>query len=294
MNNTLKWNLDKNGWTVIFDEFDLTTATQNDINTIGKLIANNTCVVAKNQKLTIADELKISKMFGNVESGVPAGYEHLPPYCHVLIPNSENAITRVTGALDEHGEIGLFGHVSDLDWHCNQPALIDRKPIVFLYGVEGTKGSRTSWTNNILAYNDLSNDLKNQIKDLKMVCGWKKDAYSEYDFGRAKNGIVEDYNEYYNPNILHTNIAGQTGLFFPFLQFRNFIGMTVEESQALASQLRNHILQEKYIYHHDWQDGDVVLSEQWLGLHKRWAFDNIASRLLHRITVDFTNCALTT
>lgn len=193
--------------------------------------------------------------------------------------------------MDEHGRPGLFGHVSDLDWHCNKPGEPRRKPLVWLLGVTGTAGSRTSWTNNILAWQDLDSDTQQQIRDLKMVCGWRRGNYSEFDFSGG-SGREEDFNEYYTPNLVYTNNGGQTGLFFPFLQFRNFVGLTEEQSISIVNKLADHVLQEKYIYHHDWQDGDVVIAEQWLGIHKRWAFDGMPTRILHRSTFDFANCDL--
>jgi hypothetical protein len=51
--------------------------------------------------------------------------------------------------------------------------------------------------------------------------------------------------------------------------------------------LFNHILKEQYLYHHDWQDGDLVISEQWLGIHKRWPFEKMNQRLLHRAAMHF-------
>jgi alpha-ketoglutarate-dependent taurine dioxygenase len=91
---------------------------------------------------------------------------------------------------------------------------------------------------------------------------------------------------------VHTNIGGKTGLFCPFLQFRNFVGLTESMSKRIIEDLRDHVLQEKYIYHHDWQDGDVVIAEQWLGIHKRWKFDGMPNRVLHRITFDFAHSDL--
>ena len=288
---TLKYHLHENGWAVILDDFDFAKATQNDIDQLGCLLATNTCVVAHNQDhLTIADEIRACKMFGEVDDLKELA--HLPPYCDFVIPGSEAMLQRVSGGKDDHGRPGLFGHVSDLDWHCNMPGVPTRKPLVWLFGVTGTAGSRTSWTNNIMAYNDLDPDMKDCIKDLKMVCGWRKDSYSSMDFGIAKGGITEDFNEYYNPSLVHTNNAGKTGLFFPFLQFRNFVGMTEDQSREFIGPLIDHVLQEKYMYHHDWQDGDVVISEQWLGIHKRWKFDGMADRVLHRGTFDFANCDL--
>ena len=66
--------------------------------------------------------------------------------------------------------------------------------------------------------------------------------------------------------------------------------MTEEQSRTFIEKLRDHVLQEKYMYHHEWQDGDIVLSEQWLGIHKRWHFEDISNRVLHRICLDFSNC----
>ena len=281
--------LHDNGWTVMMnDDFDFATASQEDINEIACLLATNTLVVARNQQhLTPQDESRIAHMFGEVENFNAVA--NVAPISSLIVPNASNEVLRVTGELDEHGEPGLFGHVEDLDWHCNRPADPNRKPLVWLFAVCHTEGSRTSWNNTILAYDDLTPELYNTIKDLKMVCGWKKDSYSSFDFGRVQGGITEDFNEHYTPSVIHTNNGRKTGLFFPFLQFRNFVGMTPEESIAILEPLKDHILQEKYIYHHDWRDGDVIIAEQWLGIHKRWRFEGMDKRILHRVTFDFAN-----
>jgi len=286
----MKYHLHENGWTVILDDFDFATATDKEMNQIACLLATNTLVVARGQgHLTPMQEVEACSKIGDLED--LSHVEHVPPFSNLIVPNSSNKVIRVTGELDEHGEPGLFGHVDDLDWHCNKPSVPTRKPLVWLLGVRGTEGSRTSWTNNIMAYDDMSSDWKEQIKDLKMVCGWRKGSYSEFDFSKL-TGSLEDFNEHYTPNLVHTNIGHKTGLFFPFLQFRNFVGMTEQESIAIVEPLRNHILQEKYIYHHDWQDGDVVIAEQWLGIHKRWKFEGMNQRVLHRITFDFNKSDL--
>jgi alpha-ketoglutarate-dependent taurine dioxygenase len=281
----MKYHIHDNGWTIILDDFDFLKASDSDIKIIAQLLAANTLVVVRNQNhLTPIEEANVCSRFGELEDLTPL--KDVQPFKNVIIPDTDCKVVRVTGELDEHGEPGLFGHVDDLDWHCNQPALPTRKPLVWLLGVKGTQGSRTSWTNNILAYDELDSDVKDSIKDLKMVCGWKKGTYSEFDFGKA-SGQTENYNEVYTPSLVHTNNGGKTGLFFPFLQFRNFVGKTQQESLEIVEVLKNHVLQEKYIYHHDWQDGDVVIAEQWLGIHKRWKFDGMQSRVLHRITFDF-------
>jgi len=288
----MKIQLHENNWTVIVEDLDLKTATQQQMNTIGKYLAENTVVVIRNQTLSLKDEVNICSMLGSLEDYSPittavtgAGGNKSSS---VVIPGSDDKIIRVTGELDEHGHPGLFGHVSDLDWHANAAANEWRHPIIWLYGVKGTQGSRTSWINNIMSYNDLSTEDQAYYQDKKMINGFKKNSYTEHDFGKET-----EINYMYKPALVHTNIAGQTGLFFPFLQIHQIDGMTEDQSREFIVKLRDHILQEKYAYHHDWEDGDVVISEQWLSIHKRWRCENIAQRVLHRIAGDFSNCDFT-
>lgn len=273
--------LHENGWTVYVEDLDLNNITQDEINIIGNYLITNIVVVIRGQKLTPQDECRIMHMFGNVENSIEV--EHQEPWKHFFIPNTNTELIRVTGELDEHGEPGMFSHVTDLDWHCNRPAHENRFPIVWLYSVKGSKGSRTSYSNGVLAYKDLDEQFLDEIKDLKMICGFKQGGYTEINFGKA-----EDFNEHYTPNIIHTNkVNGEKCIFFPYLQFKRFVGMTPEETMPLLEKIRDYMLQEKYLYHHDWEDGDILIAEQWQSLHKRWAFDGIATRRLHRGVCDF-------
>ena len=55
--------------------------------------------------------------------------------------------------------------------------------------------------------------------------------------------------------------------------------------KTLYDYLTGHILQDKYRYDHHWKDGDLVVSEQWLTIHKRHAFEKMNERLMHRIAI---------
>jgi taurine dioxygenase len=278
----MKIKLHENDWTVIIEDLKLQDATVEQAHKIGELIATNTVVVIRNQQLSVQDEINFCSQIGKLESWENRNMLGLDGY---LVPDSDRKMIRVTGELDEHGRPGLFGHVSDLDWHANNTANEWRDPIVWLYGVKGTKGSRTSWLNNILSYQELDSEIKDQLKEIKMINGYKQYAYSELHFGKEI-----DINYTYKPNLVQTNIAGMTGLFFPFLQIHQVDGLDEIESKKFIEDLRDKILQEKYMYHHDWEDGDVVLSEQWLSIHKRWRFEDINNRVLHRLCLDFDNC----
>jgi alpha-ketoglutarate-dependent taurine dioxygenase len=292
----MKLTLDNNGWTVLVHDLDLKKATNDQINIIGCLLSSNTCVVIRNQEMTVQEEVETVNKFGNVEQAVDE-YEgidraqrlqnkNLIEQYHV--PGSNNMLIRVTGEKNHKGEVGLFGEVHELDWHANKVEHVTRKPIVWLRAVRGSAGSKTSWTNHIMAYNNLSAALKKICQKLKVDYHY----YQEYPDVHKLSSVLRDnlgIPDFYPP-LVYTNEGGHSGLYFSWRQVNALIGpdMKPETSYMLINLLKNHILDNPdHIYNHNWQDGDVVMSEQWMGAHKRWACDTLDRRVLHRATMDF-------
>lgn len=265
----------ENSWTVFVNE-DLKTLSELQIKEVGRMVVNNMVVVFKNQNLTPDDELNFCSTIGTFQY-YPANEERVK---HIRV---NNGILRVTGKKNEYGEEGLFGHKDALDWHANQASNKERKPLIWLYGVEGTEGSRTSWLNNILSYNSLSDSLKKKIEDINVYCGYQNGMYSDSKF-------FKDHIDRSNPiSLVQINKEGKKGLFFPFLQIFGFENYTDEDFKSIMEELKESVLKEEFMYHHDWQNGDVVISEQWLSIHKRWPFDGMGERVLHRIAFDYAN-----
>lgn len=275
----MKIDLHNNGWTVLVSELDIKNITQSEINVLANYLLTNTVVVIKNQHLSPLDEIKVCEMFGKIQS-----FENTSLNQNFILPDSDNKVIRVTGELNEHGQPGMFGHVTELEWHCNRVSDPDRRPIIWLYAARGTKGSRTSWLNNILSYNDLPTDFKEEIKNLKLNVG-DVQQFANYYYG--ENYIPKDI-KYYRPNLVHTNVLGITGLFFSWNQVHFIEGMSPEKGRELIEKLHKHCEQTKYIYDHDWEDGDIVISDQWLSIHKRWEFEHMNRRVLHRIACDYS------
>jgi alpha-ketoglutarate-dependent taurine dioxygenase len=284
----MKYHLHENGWTVMLDDFDFKQATQEDIDLISRLLAKYTLVVVRNQKLSLQDEIRVCHMFKNPEPLLNPGDEYFKQSAADLSIDPTGLICRVTGEKDADGNPGLAGHVDEMVWHNNHPYRADRRPIIWLYGVRGTAGSRTSWNNTTLSYKDLDPITKDKIKDLKCVyvtdISLSDDYVESKDYDNYKTVVTE-----FTPLLVYTNIANQTGLYLSPYQLETFEGLSKEETKEIVDPLFEFITQDKYCYHHDWQDGDVVLAEQWLGIHKRWRFEGIEQRLLHRAAVDFTD-----
>lgn len=272
----MKTLLDKNNWTLTIDE-DIKLLSKDELFKVAKLIHKHSVVIFKKQTLSNTEQMQICSTIGKVKLDHGRDEEEKE---RILI---EPGILRVTGELNKKGKIGLFGHDEELDWHTHHPGSNFRYPFVWLYSVKGSKGSKTSWINQELAYNDLSKELKDKLQKIKYTAGNQYGRFSNMQIGKQQvnNNAI---------NIVYTNKEGRKGLYFPFLQVFDIVeGATKTEWEELYNFLKSHCIKEEYIYHHNWEDNDLVISEQWLSIHKRWQFDGMKNRLLHRIAFDDSN-----
>ena len=176
------------------------------------MVLDDGVVVFRNQNLSPDEEVAFCKMIGEcqrLQNKPGERGEHIAVNDHII---------RVTGEKNNHGEPGLFGHTSALDWHANQASSYERAPLIWLHGVKGTAGSCTSWIDMQAAYRDLPQSIKRELADVEITLGYKSGSYSESEF------FVEHHAEDRPFKLVHTNDAGKTGLYFPFLQIFGMVG----------------------------------------------------------------------
>lgn len=301
----MKYKLHENGWSVIVYEFDIKNATQEEADEIAALASSNIVVYINDPRIeesTPEDQVRFCEMIGNVRE-MAEGDKRLESFA-TGDDSIGRKVQRVTGAKNAQGRPGLFGHKEVLDWHNNRPWDLNRKPLVWLKSVSGAEGSRTSWSNTILAYNDMKGEFPDFIaeleeKEYRLVCGFRlaeqgshTTMYSEWkgneDFAPT---ITRNRSDETAMPLIFTNEGGHKGFFLPYFQSFNLVGLTEEESKPILERIWNYTMQDKYVYHHDWAPGggEIVLAEQWNSVHKRWAFEYMERRIMHRITLDYSN-----
>ncbi len=271
----MRSSIDSNGWTLTIQE-DIKSLSEEQLHEVARLCNRHYVVIFKDQDLSIEDQMRVASSIGTVK--LDHGKDDAEKERILLQPG----VIRVTGEKNHTGKAGLFGHNEELDWHTHHANAVKRYPFVWLYAVKGSKGSRTSWINQEMAFNDLSVNMQQELENIKYASGYKIGSFSKEQTSHEKIN-------YENPiNLVHTNKEGKKGLYFPFQQAYDVVeGATKEQWKELHNFLKGHCTQEKYIYHHEWEDKDLVISEQWLSIHKRWQFDGMKERLLHRIAFDY-------
>jgi alpha-ketoglutarate-dependent taurine dioxygenase len=257
-------------------EFDVGTATADDINTIINLYFNHLVVVFRAQHLSAEKLMELANKFG-----VPEVFNQQT--VSERSPDGVNGVQRVCKGVNNNGTArGLFGHDADLDWHANRPSAEDeRKPIIMLYAASNTSGSRISWINMALAYNTLDEETKIFLEDKKGIYGFEPNTYTQ-SFNIWKSHRNND-----GQLMVRTTPTGVTGMFFPYFQFFGFKDVDKDVSDLYTQRLYNHCYQEKFMYHHDYADGDLILGDQWLTVHKRWACE-LGERMVYRVSTDWS------
>jgi alpha-ketoglutarate-dependent taurine dioxygenase len=111
------------------------------------------------------------------------------------------------------------------------------------------------------------------------------ESFEEDDKGR-KWATGDEYMNY-TCDVVRETPLGEKHLYFPFHQIHHFEGMSLEDSRDILERISKHITQEKYVYHHEWEIGDIAIFDNRTGLHMRHKCPNINIRLLHRAMFDY-------
>jgi len=254
---------------------DLKNPTQDTADIVSEALAEHLIVVIRNQHITPEEQLTFCKMIGEVESHWDNDWKRE----RMGSLSIADGVTRVTGAIGHDGRPGLFHKPETLEWHANSVTKPDRHSIVWIYANKGSMGSRTSWINMVKVYESLPAEIQTELETMKI----HTKHVAEVNGGSEKSFFNDVVSETAF-DVVRENSEGQKGLYYPFLQISH--SPTHEDKfEELHEIIVEHALDPYHMYHHDWVDGDVVISDQWLTLHQREAFENIKEREMHRIAL---------
>ena len=144
-----------------------------------------------------------------------------------------------------------------------------------------TWGGNTEFSNCYAAYDDLSQETKNQIDALRVVHAmWVSQLY------HTPEPSMEQLNDWMSkgtqelPLVWHHN-TGRKSLVLGNTA-RNVVGKDYEESARILHGLREFATSDPYHYAHEWDVGDSVMWDNTGTLHRAMPYDPDCGRLLKR------------
>ena len=195
-------------------------------------------------------------------------------------------VTVVTNVRENGKPVGILGD-GEVVWHSDFSFKDKPTAARMLLAVEiPPAGGHTYFSNCYAAYDTLSDDMKRRIAGKTI-----KQADIVDTAMKLRPGASLDMDIRTVPGPSHPIISThpETGRNMIFLGRRHGAyvnGMSLEDSEALLNELWAHTTQQRFVYEHEWQQGDVVVWDNRATLHKRDAFNSESRRVLYAAQVE--------
>jgi taurine dioxygenase len=141
-------------------------------------------------------------------------------------------------------------------------------------------GGDTCFSDMSLAYDTLPEATKKKLEGLT--------ALNTYEYGQThtENKKLNDA----TPTAVHPVVrtipeTGRKSLYICRLMTDRILELPEDESRALLNELCDHVENQKFVYAHHWQPGDILIWDNRCTIHAREDFDGRQRRLLKRVTV---------
>ncbi|NKB70374.1 MAG: hypothetical protein GKR89_25160 [Candidatus Latescibacteria bacterium] len=173
--------------------------------------------------------------------------------------------------IEEKGRsLGALGN-EEVAFHADLVFLHTPGSVSILYCVEAPEqGGDTFWASGYAAYDALEAATKAHLEGLKAVYIHRNPAY---------NPPVPAA----HPLVCTHPDGGRKTLFISPGSAHCIVGMEQGESAPLLAELGDHITQDRFVWSHSWQPGDLVMWDNRCTLHRRDPFAADQRRYMRRL-----------
>jgi taurine dioxygenase len=187
----------------------------------------------------------------------------------------------------DNGGLGSY----EVVWHTDNSYVKVPPAGSMLYSLEipnAQGGGDTSFNNQYLAYEELSEELKRAIHGKSQVHDSSRNSAGVLRPGVKLPTSPEEVEGPTHPLVRIHPESGKPALYLGRRRVwpSNYIlGLPNEESEALLDKLWAHATQPQYAWTHYWQVGDVILWDNRCCMHYRTEVDDKQRRIMHRTTI---------
>ena len=146
------------------------------------------------------------------------------------------------------------------------------------------EGGATEFASARCAYASLPEALKQRARDGVVVhdFSWSRDQIRPGFFTDKERA---EYPPVRHPLVRRNPVNGRESLFLG-AHASHVEGLPVAEGRAFLKELLDHVTQPQFCYHHEWQEGDLIIWDNRCVLHRATPFDTTRyKRLMQRTTV---------
>lgn len=226
---------------------------------VERAFAEHPVLVFRNQHLG-ADELAaFGAQFGRPQPHVLEQYRH----------EDRTDVSYITN-VDKNGGVDRFGVIRASTWHTDETYEDALPRLAILHAIEvPSAGGGTMFADMRAAYDGLPEATRRKLHGLVGLHGRTDgpDAVKLYGeaYVRASNKMRTERR---HPAVRKHPVTGRSVLFVNPTHTHGFEGMTADEGVRLIEELRDHATQERFVYYHAWQVGDVLMWDEIATMHR--------------------------
>ena len=261
---------------------DLSDSIDNHlIRGLTQALYENRVIIIRNQSLTENSYLEFGRHWG---APIPHVLDHLrmPRYPALMI----------VGNTEEKDQVETVRNGTAL-WHTDQSYEAIPASATMLYAIKvPTIGGETQICNMVAAYQDLDQTTKRRLDSLQVAHQYGRGKLRPFEFVASPITTQEQQDQlptFYHPLVMRHHITGEKALYAVGQSSYGIKGMKDGKALDLLEQLKDHVLQEKYIYRHKYEIGDVAIWDTFQTLHSGRQIGIATceedSRMLWRISV---------
>jgi len=143
------------------------------------------------------------------------------------------------------------------------------------------EGAATEWCNTYAAYEALSDDDKAMLEGLRAVhANWALQRYVDPEPSYERFSAARNVPSRSHP-IVWTHKSGRKSLVIGSTA-AYVEGLDTPESMDLLVRLRDWATSPQFVYHHQWEPGDLVMWDNTGTLHRAIPYSVESGRLMHR------------
>lgn len=237
-------------------------------------------------------QMRLSMIFGEMEPAATADLND---------PVNKFMMTLAYDPADPTGRPAPFYNVAGIDragwlgWHWDQAFMptIVRGAVLRMTHPAATMGE-TGFIDAIQAYDRLSDAMKARIEDLEIVYEFNSD-FTSGQFGFPKDirrlDIIAgrnakwDFPPVVHPLVITQHETGRKVLKLSPMHARYVLDMDKAASDALLTELAEHLTDPTYAYFHKWQKNDMMVWDNWRVIHSANGVPLDCARSARRTTI---------
>lgn len=191
------------------------------------------------------------------------------PQRHVMLKYHHPEIPEVSYVrnVDDAGMTDPFGVKRASNWHTDATYETQLPRLAMLHALEvPSKGGGTIFADMRAAFDALEPDLKETLTGMTGVHGFNVGPGADKLYATQK--LAAEQVDQFHPAVLSHPYSERAILFVNPSHTYNFVGMEAGPGWDLVERLSKHAIEPRFLYHHRWRPGDLVIWDELATMHR--------------------------